>query len=110
MMSLWRKIKRFGQDAIMPCVFAALAGYFVWGSWQGDRGLEAKQARQNTLLAAKQDLAAAQQEQAVWQRRVEALRTQNLDRDALDERVRDRLNLANPADVVVMYPPGQRVF
>ncbi len=109
-MGFWRGIKRRGQDAIMPCVFMALAGYFVWGSWQGDRGLEARHVRQEALLAAKQDLSSAQQEQAVWQRRVDALRTQNLDRDALDERVRDRLNLANPLDIIVMYPQGQRVF
>jgi cell division protein FtsB len=109
-MGFWRGIKRRGRNAIMPCVFLTLAGYFVWSSWQGGRGLEARQARQDTLIAAQQDLTAAQQEQAVWQRRVEALRTQNLDRDALDERVRDRLNLANPADIIVIYPQGQRVF
>ncbi len=109
-MGFWRNMKRRGREAILPCVFALLTGYFVWGSWQGDRGLEASQQRQDSLSAAQQDLTAAQQEQAVWQRRVEALRTQNLDRDALDERVRDRLNLANPSDIIVMYPPGQRVF
>jgi len=109
-MSFWRGIKRRGQSAIMPCVFLTLAGYFVWGSWQGDRGLEAKQARQNVMMAAQADLDSARQEQSVWQRRVDALRTRNLDRDALDERVRDRLNLSNPADIIVLYPQGQHVF
>ena len=94
----------------MPTVLIALGGYFIWASFQGERGLEAQQQRQQAKLAAQQDLDAARQEQNVWQRRVEALRTEHLDRDALDERVRDRLNLANPSDIIILYPQGQRVF
>jgi len=94
----------------MPVVFMALAAYFIWGSFQGERGLEALQARQVGMDVARQDLEAAKQEQSVWQRRVDALRTENLDRDALDERVRDRLNLANPNDLIMLYPQGKRLF
>ena len=94
----------------MPAVFMALAAYFIWGSFQGDRGLEAQKARQAGMDVARQDLDSAKQEQAVWQRRVEALRTESLDRDALDERVRDRLNLSNANDIIMLYPPGKRLF
>ncbi len=109
-MGIWRGIKRGVREAVMPVVLLSLAGYFIWGSWQGDRGLDASQQRQAAKQAAQAELDAARQEQSVWQRRVEALRTEHLDRDALDERVRDRLNLANPSDIVVLYPPGKRVF
>ncbi|MDR3523848.1 MAG: septum formation initiator family protein [Acetobacteraceae bacterium] len=94
----------------MPVVFMALAAYFIWGSFQGERGLEAQKSRQVGMDIARQDLDAAQQEQSVWQRRVDALRTENLDGDALDERVRDRLNLSNSTDIIMLYPPGKRLF
>jgi cell division protein FtsB len=58
----------------------------------------------------KLDVQRAETEKQVWERRVAAMRAQNLDRDALDERVRDRLNLSAPSDIIVMYPPGQRLF
>ncbi len=110
MMSLGRVVKNLLQNVAAPAVFLALAGYFAWGAWQGDRGLQAQAQRDQAMHDAQQDLANAQAEQAVWQRRVAALQAGNLDRDALDERVRDRLNLAAPADIIVMYPKGQSVF
>ena len=109
-MDIWRGIKRGVREAVVPAVLLTLAGYFIWGSWQGERGLDAAQQRQQAKQAAQADLDAANQEQSVWQRRVEALRTEHLDRDALDERVRDRLNLANPSDIILIYPQGKRVF
>lgn len=109
-MSVWRVVRQVVRNAVAPCVFLALAGYFAWGAWQGDRGLQAATKRAEALAAAHQDVDNANAEQAVWQRRVAALQSANLDRDALDERVRDRLNLAAPSDIIVMYPPGQKVF
>ena len=94
----------------MPVVFLSLAGYFAWSSYQGERGLEAQKQRETAMQAAKSDLDNAHQEVAVWQRRVNALRTEHLDLDALNERVRDRLNLSNPNDIILLYPKDKRVF
>ena len=109
-MSFWRSFKRRVREAVLPVVFLSLAGYFGWSAYQGERGLEAQNQRTAAMQAAKSDLDNAHREEAVWQRRVNALRTEHLDLDALDERVRDRLNLSNPNDVILLYPKDKRVF
>jgi cell division protein FtsB len=109
-MGFWRGVKRKLRAAVAPCIFLALAGYFLWSAWQGDRGLNEALGRQAMLGNARLDLARAEAERAVWERRVAAMRANNLDRDALDERVRDRLSLSHPSDIIVMYPPGQKLF
>jgi len=109
-MSVWRGIKRRVRAAVTPCVFMALAGYFLWSATQGDRGLNAYGERREALRAAQEDVVRADSERMVWERRVSALRAKNLDRDALDERARAMLNLADPNDIIVMYPPGQKLF
>lgn len=109
-MSFWRSFKRRVREAVLPVVFLSLAGYFAWSSYQGERGLEAQKQREQSMQAARADLDNAHQEETVWQRRVNALRTEHLDLDALDERVRDRLNLSNPNDIIMLYPKDQKVF
>ncbi len=111
-MRVWRAVKRGVRAAVAPCVFLALGGYFLWSATQGDRGLnpQAEASRVASLAAAKDDVARAEAERLVWERRVAAMQSKGLDRDALDERVRALLNLADPNDIIVMYPPGQKVF
>jgi cell division protein FtsB len=55
-------------------------------------------------------LEAARAENAAVQRRVNGLRADGLDRDQLEERARALLNLSQPTEVVVPYPPGQRLY
>ncbi len=107
-MGLGREIKRRCKAAIPPLVFLGLVGYFGWSATQGDRGLQAYALRQAQLKQMQTDLAATTTEEATWQRKVAGLRTNRLDPDALDERARAMLNLADPTDVVVMY--GKKLF
>lgn len=93
-----------------PAVFLSLVAYFGWNVVQGDHGLQAYARRQEQLTALQADLARAQDEQQVWERRVSGLRVQRLDPDLLDERARAMLNVADPADLVVLYGPGRRLF
>jgi cell division protein FtsB len=109
-MSFGRELKRRSQAAIPPLVFIALTGYFAWSASHGDHGLQSFAYRQSQLQDAQTDQAKAQAELDVWDRRVAGLRTSRLDPDTLDERARATLNLADPADVVVMYGPGKKLF
>ena len=109
-MPFMREVKRRAKAALPPVIFLALTGYFGWSATQGDRGLEAMVQRRDQLRLAKADLARATAEQEVWDRRVAALRLGRLDSDALDERARAMLNLADPADVVVMYGADKKLF
>ncbi len=109
-MAWGRALKRRAKLAVAPSVFLALVAYFSWNAMQGDRGLKASAAREQDLLVARSELSRAQAEQTVWERRVAGLRTERLDIDSLDERARALLNLSDPADLVVPYGPGQKLF
>lgn len=95
---------------VAPTVFLGLVVYFLWNATQGDRGLQAYAVRQEQLRSLRAELERVQHEQSGWDRRVAALRPQHLDPDTLDERSRAMLNLADPADIVVLYGPEKRLF
>jgi len=105
-----REAKRRARAAIIPTVFLGVAGYFAWNAVQGDRGLVMAAQRRAELEAKQAELAQVEQERALWLRRVTALRGDQIDRDMLDERARAMLNLAEPDDVIVQYPPKGRLF
>jgi cell division protein FtsB len=109
-MGIGRAIKRRLKAIAAPCVFLLLTVYFIWSAIHGEHGLEAYAARQLDLRAAQDDQARVVAELAVWQRRVAALRNNHLDTDALDERARAILNLADPNDVVVPLKRSERTF
>ena len=106
-MRLPLSVKRAVQNAIPPVLFAALTAYFGWNALGGDHGLRAYAARQQVLVHAKAQLAAAEDEREAAEKRVEGLRTAHIDPDALDERARAMLNLADPTDIVVPLPAAQ---
>jgi len=109
-MGVLRGLRRWAKAAVAPSLFLLLTGYFGWQATQGDRGLETYALRQRQLQMAEQELARVQAEQKGWERRVAALHTNRLDLDMLDEQVRAKLNLADPTDTVVSYPPEKRLF
>jgi cell division protein FtsB len=108
-MRLAQGLKRRTREAAPPVLFLAISAYFAWNVVKGEHGLIAYAARQLQLKAGQAELAHAQAEQATWQHRVDALRDR-LDPDMLDERARAMLNVADPADLVVLYPPGKKLF
>lgn len=93
-----------------PVVLSGCAAFFVWHASHGERGLIAKEQRLADIAAARTELARATAEREGWERRVNALRGQTIDRDQLEERARGLLNLVQPGEVVIPYPPGQRLF
>ena len=109
-MGFGRAIKHGLRAAVAPTVFLSLVGYFGWQATQGERGLQSYAMRQEQLRLVQGDLQRTTQERESWERRVAGLKTQRLDPDTLDERARSMLNVADPADVVVPYGPGKKLF
>ncbi len=103
-------LRRQLRSLLLPAVLFLFAAYFGWQATQGSRGLHAYAERRKEEKAAVAELAAAKSDQAVWQRRVAALRGDHLDLDVLDERVRAMLNLSRPADIIVPYGQGGKLF
>jgi cell division protein FtsB len=109
-MSLGRALKRRVRDALPPLCFAALCGYFAWHAMHGDFGLEARERRLAEIAQAQQILARVTAEREALQRRVDGLRGEELDRDQLDERARQLLNMVGRDELVVPYEPGRRLY
>lgn len=109
-MSWGRALRRQAKAAIAPTIFLGFVGYFGWNATQGERGSQAFAVRQEQLKLVQSDLARVVAEREMWERRVTGLRTQRLDPDTLDERARAMLNVADPADIVVPYGTGKRLF
>lgn len=109
-MLIARELKRRVRAGLAPALFLAVTGYFGWNATQGDLGLKAYAHRQHDLQAAASSLARAEAEVKSWEQLVRSLRSNHLDTDALDERVRAMLNRADPTDIVVPYGPNNRLF
>lgn len=109
-MSIGRAIKRRVKGAVPPLIFLSLVGYFLWNAVQGDRGLLAYRVREQQLTAVQAEFHEASAERDTWEARVAGLRAKHIDGDALDERARSMLNLADPDDIVVPYGPGRNLF
>lgn len=109
-MAIGREMKRRAKAAVAPLIFLSVVAYFGWNVVQGDHGLRAYAQRETFLAQAQIEQAKAQAELDAWKLRVTGLRSRHLDADALDERARAMLNLADPTDVVVQYAPSDKLF
>jgi cell division protein FtsB len=105
-----RELKRRAREAVLPVLFSALCGYFAWHSVHGGRGLIAHAERTQEIAAAREELRRAEAERDAMERRVAGMRGDRLDRDQLDQRARELLNLVSRDEVVVPYEPSKRLF
>lgn len=103
-------VRRGLLSAVVPVFFLGLVGYFSWNATQGERGLQSYAMRQEQLQSVQAELGRVVRERDIWERRVAGLKTQRLDPDTLDERARSMLNVADPADIVVPYGAGHRLY
>lgn len=95
---------------MLPAVFFAACGYFLWHAVHGERGLLARDARQQQIEEAKMERDRAQADLAALERRVQGLRGDRLDLDQLDERARQLLNMVGRGETVIPYGPDRRLF
>jgi cell division protein FtsB len=85
---------------------AAMIGYFGINAYTGKYGLNARQDLDQEIIALTSELARLKQERAEGERRVSQLRSDQVDPDMLDERVRYQLDYAHPRDLVRMIKPN----
>ena len=105
-----REIRRQLKSAAIPTFLLALTAIFGWQATQGAHGLIMREHRKTELAQAAANLVAARTERDMWQRKVAGLTPSHLDRDALDQRARELLNLAAPNEIVVQYGPRKKLF
>ena len=85
---------------------AAIVGYFGVNAYTGKYGLNARQELDQEIIALTSELVRLKQERAEGERRVSLLRSDRVDPDMLDERVRYQLDYANPRDLVRRVRPN----
>lgn len=109
-MEFFADLRRGARQAVMPVLLGALLAYFAWHAIHGQRGFRTLQMRQTQIEQAGADLAAVRARRDAAERRVAALRGGRIDPDTLDERVRAMLNLTQRDEIVILYPPGSRLY
>jgi len=109
-MDIVRSIKRGLLAAVWPVVLMGVTVYFGWYGLNGAHGQKALPLREAALAAAKADLAQAEADRDAWQQQVDALRSDHLDPDMLDERARTVLNMAKPDEIIVPYPKDKPLY
>lgn len=85
-----------------------LIGYFGVNAYSGNHGIKAKQDIDRQIAALTTELQGLQIDRAQWQRRINLLRSDDIDPDMLDERARELLGYADPRDLVlsIKAPPA----
>ena len=76
-------------------------GYFAYHAVEGDYGLFALGKLQMRVASLESELAAAQQARRRTESHVALMRPESLDRDMIDERAREALNMADAKDLVI---------
>jgi cell division protein FtsB len=85
---------------------AAMIGYFGINAYTGKYGLNARQDLDQEIIALTSELARLKTERAEDEQRVSQLRSDQVDPDMLDERVRYQLDYAHPRELVRMLKPN----
>ena len=103
-------VRRRLRAVLIPLVLYAVSGgavyYFMYHAQHGSRGIETKAALKQQIVEMERELGELKDERADWERRVAMMRTDNVDRDLLDERARLTLNRLHRNDVVIMTGPN----
>ena len=103
-MVIRRRVRAIVMPAALWTVSALIGGYFLAQAEGGNRGLPAKRALKIEAYGLNKDLTATRAERAIWEHRVALLRSEQIDRDLLEERARVVLGRVHANDVVVIEP------
>ena len=81
---------------------ALLIGYFAVNAFTGNRGLRAAQDLDQQMSEMKGELSRLKADRRVWEHRVSLLRSDRIDPDMLEERVRAMLDYVDQNDIVML--------
>ncbi len=99
-------VRRRARKILLPLalysISALVVGYFVHHAHSGNRGLEAKRQLKIQAHDLTKELDALRTERAEWERRIGLLRSDQIDRDLLEERARTLLGRVHRNDLVII--------
>ena len=88
---------------VLPVLGLGALAYLGYHLFEGDRGLKASWSVEQRLAKAEAERKTLMAERQRLEGRVGLLREGSLDRDMLDERLRQMLNLVQPNDIVILF-------
>lgn len=98
------RLKSLLTGLALYAIAAAVIGYFGSNAYTGKYGLNARQELDQEIIALTSELERLKKERAEGEKRVALLRSERLDPDMLDQRVRFQLDYAHPNDLVRILP------
>lgn len=96
------------RPLLLPFCCLLIMGYFAYHAVEGDYGLFALEKLEARVEALDAELADVEGERRRMERKVSLMRPESLDRDMIDERAREALNMANAKDIVIFLEPADR--
>src|ERR1700753_2501446 len=94
------RFKAIVTGIALYAIAAMLIGYFGVNAYTGKYGLNAQQELDAEIVTLTAEVARLKQERTDAEKRIALLRSDSLDPDMLDERVRTQLDFADPHDLV----------
>jgi cell division protein FtsB len=79
------------------------ASYFIWTAVNGERGLKTKADYKIQIAALRDQLDQLKADRALWEHRITLMRSEAVDRDLLEEQIRQKLDYTDPRDLVVFF-------
>ena len=92
------------KPLLAPAASLLALAYFAYHAVEGEYGLSALNRLQEREAQLAAELAELNGRRAALEERVALMRPESLDPDMIDERARQALNLARPADIVIFRP------
>lgn len=99
-----RKKKKWVQQVMWSLLGAAIVGYFMYHTVQGERGWFAMLRMQHEVKVAQTTLDKLKKDREELQHRTELLRSDNMDPDLLEEKSRELLNYSKPNEIIILTP------
>ena len=96
------------RPLLLPLCCLLLMGYFAYHAVEGDYGLFALSKLEDRVAGLEAELVQVRAEREKMERHVALMRPESLERDMIDERAREALNMADAKDIVIFLAPEDR--
>lgn len=103
-MAKLRKKNKWVQQTLWSILGALIVGYFLYHTFQGERGWFAMLRMQHEVRTAETTLDRLKREREELQHRTELLRNDSMDPDLLEEKSRELLNYSKPNEIIILTP------
>ena len=96
------------KPLLVPVCCLFVLGYFAYHAVEGDYGLFALGKLEQRVASLEAEIDAVRADRRNMESHVALMRPESVDRDMIDERAREALNMADAKDIVIFLEPADR--